>query len=126
MADKMENEMQVVDNIDYLRGLKGNNSVLLPLSKLIEQYKIISYKSFIENDDLNDYKGNGVYGHSATNIMQSILNKPAGSIGEAILLVLSCSENYGFQMYFNVTDNSAHIRFRNSNIWSSWKQVSII
>lgn len=48
MADKRENEMQVVDNIDYLRAIKGNNSVLLPLSKFIEQYKIISYKSFIE------------------------------------------------------------------------------
>ena len=58
MADKRENEMQVVDNIDYLRAIKGNNSVLLPISKLIDQGDVVGYKGFQENDDLNNYKRN--------------------------------------------------------------------
>ena len=49
MADKRENEMQVVDNIDYLSAIKGNNSVLLPISKLIDQGDVVGYKGFQEN-----------------------------------------------------------------------------
>ncbi len=128
MAEKQdikENEMTNVDFVDYLRGVKGNESVLLPISKLINQDNVIGYKGFQLNDDLNDYKRNGVYGHSNTSSLSTVINKPTGTVGEAVLLVLSCSENYVSQIYFNITVNSIFIRFLNYHQWTSWKKISL-
>lgn len=124
MTDKRENEMTNVDLVDYLRGLKGNNSVLLPISKLMDQDNIIGYKGFRINDDLNDYKRNGIYGHSNTSALNSVINKPAGEVGEAVLLVLSCSDIYVSQIYANITENSISVRFLNYAQWTSWKKIS--
>ena len=126
MADKRENEMSNVDSVDYLRAIKGNDSVLLPISKLIDQGDVVGYKGFQENDDLNNYKRNGVYGHSNTSTLNTVTNRPAGTVGEAVLLVLSCSNNYISQIYFNITENSISVRFLNYNQWTSWRKISFI
>ena len=123
--DIREDQMTVVDTVNYLRGMNGNNSVLLPIGRLIDKNNVIGYKSLAQNDNLNDYRGNGVYGSKNTSYIESLINRPDGVAGEAVVLVLSCDDRYVFQMYINITANTIWVRFQNNEVWKTWKKISI-
>ena len=124
MGDIRENEMNEASSVDYLRGVRGSDSILLSIETLLKQGNIIRYQAFVAGDDLNNFINNGIYGHSNTTTLSSVVNKPSGTVGEAILVSLACSPNYVVQVYCNITANSVFIRFMNYNRWSPWKGIA--
>lgn len=92
--------------------------------KSLEQKFTPSEKRLESNSDLNDYKTQGSWWESSTATLNTIANKPAGTVGEAVLQVFSCGNNYKLQVFYNVTQNLVFIRAYQADHWTSWKDCS--
>lgn len=75
------------------------------------------------NSNLNDFKKFGVYRQSDTVGLNTVLNRPPGSTGEAVLQVYECTPNYIVQTYYNITDEKMFVRFYHAGTWGSWKSI---
>lgn len=75
------------------------------------------------NSDLNNFKTVGVYWQSGTTELESVSNKPSGTVGEAVLQVYECGPNYVVQTYYNITDEKMFVRFYHVGTWGSWKSI---
>lgn len=75
------------------------------------------------NSNLNDFKKFGVYRQSDTVGLNTVLNRPPGSTGEAVLQVYECGPNYIVQTYYNITDEKMFVRFYHAGTWGSWKSI---
>lgn len=73
------------------------------------------------NSNLNDFKTFGVYRQSDTVGLNTVLNRPPGTVGEAVLQVYECGPNYAAQIYYNITTEQAFIRFYHVGTWGSWR-----
>lgn len=92
--------------------------------KSLEQKFAPSEKRLESNSDLNDYKTQGSWWESSTAILNTIANKPVGRVGEAVLQVFSCGNNYKLQVFHNITQNLVFIRAYQADHWTSWKDCS--
>lgn len=75
------------------------------------------------NSDLNNFKTVGVYWQSDTVGLNTVSNKPSGTVGEAVLQVYECGPNYVVQTYYNITDEKMFVRFYHVGTWGSWKSI---
>lgn len=75
------------------------------------------------NSNLNDFKKFGVYRQSDTVGLTTVLNRPPGSTGEAVLQVYECGPNYVVQTYYNITDEKMFVRFYHVGTWGSWRSI---
>lgn len=92
--------------------------------KSLEQKFAPSEKRLESNSDLNDYKTQGSWWESSTATLNTIANKPAGTVGEAVLQVFNCGNNYKIQVFYNITQNLVFIRAYQADHWTSWKDCS--
>lgn len=92
--------------------------------KSLEQKFAPSEKRLESNSDLNDYKTQGSWWESSTATLNTIANKPVGRVGEAVLQVFSCGNNYKLQVFHNITQNLVFIRAYQADHWTSWKDCS--
>ena len=92
--------------------------------KSLEQKFTPSEKKLESNSDLNDYKTQGSWWESSTATLNTIANKPVGRVGEAVLQVFSCGNNYKLQVFYNITQNLVFIRAYQADHWTSWKDCS--
>jgi hypothetical protein len=92
--------------------------------KSLEQKFASSEKRLESNSDLNDYKTQGSWWESSTATLNTIANKPAGTVGEAVLQVFNCGNNHKIQVFYNITQNLVFIRAYQSDHWTSWKDCS--
>lgn len=92
--------------------------------KSLEQKFTPSEKRLESNSDLNDYKTQGSWWESSTATLNTIANKPVGRVGEAVLQVFSCGNNYKLQVFYNITQNLVFIRAYQADHWTSWKDCS--
>lgn len=92
--------------------------------KSLEQKFAPSEKRLESNSDLNDYKTQGSWWESSTATLNTIANKPAGTVGEAVLQVFNCGNNYKIQVFYNITQNLVFIRAYQFDHWTSWKDCS--
>lgn len=112
--DVYENEMRIVNSVDYLRGLKGEDSVAITpanlLSGLFQERGGVS--------DANSATENGIYSGS------SILNSPSSDYSDIVVFRTSI---YIHQLFFTL--NSFYLFYRksiNGGIsWSDWKSITI-
>lgn len=75
------------------------------------------------NSDLNNFKTVGVYWQSNTVRLNTVLNRPPGTVGEAVLQVYECGPNYVVQTYYNITDEKMFVRFYHAGTWGSWRSI---
>ena len=92
--------------------------------KSLEQKFVPREKRLESNSDLNDYKTQGSWWESSTATLNTIANKPVGRVGEAVLQVFSCGNNYKLQVFHNITQNLVFIRAYQADHWTSWKDCS--
>lgn len=92
--------------------------------KSLEQKFAPREKRLESNSDLNDYKTQGSWWESSTETLNTIANKPVGGVGEAVLQVFSCGNNYKLQVFHNITQNLVFIRAYQADHWTSWKDCS--
>lgn len=92
--------------------------------KSLEQKFAPSEKRLESNSDLNDYKTQGSWWESSAATLNTIANKPAGTVGEAVLQVFNCGNNYKIQVFYNITQNLVFIRAYQFDHWTSWKDCS--
>nr|DAV04221.1 MAG TPA: endosialidase chaperone [Caudoviricetes sp.] len=92
--------------------------------KSLEQKFTPSEKRLESNSDLNDYKTQGSWWESSIATLNTIANKPVGGVGEAVLQVFSCGNNYKLQVFYNITQNLVFIRAYQADHWTSWKDCS--
>lgn len=92
--------------------------------KSLEQKFTPSEKRLESNSDLNDYKTQGSWWESSTATLNTIANKPVGRVGEAVLQVFSCGNNYKLQVFYNITQNLVFTRAYQADHWTSWKDCS--
>lgn len=92
--------------------------------KSLEQKFTPSEKRLESNSDLNDYKTRGSWWESSTATLNTIANKPVGRVGEAVLQVFSCGNNYKLQVFYNITQNLVFTRAYQADHWTSWKDCS--
>lgn len=92
--------------------------------KSLEQKFTPSEKRLESNSDLNDYKTQGSWWESSAATLNTIANKPAGRVGEAVLQVFSCGNNYKLQVFYNITQNLVFTRAYQADYWTSWKDCS--
>lgn len=92
--------------------------------KSSEQKFAPSEKRLESNSGLNDYKTQGSWWESSTATLNTIANKPVGRVGEAVLQVFSCGNNYKLQVFHNITQNLVFIRAYQADHWTSWKDCS--
>lgn len=92
--------------------------------KSLEQKFTPSEKRLESNSDLNDYKTQGSWWESSTATLNTIANKPVERVGEAVLQVFSCGNNYKLQVFYNITQNLVFTRAYQADHWTSWKDCS--
>lgn len=92
--------------------------------KNLEQKFTPSEKRLESNSDLNDYKTQGSWWESSAAALNTIANKPEGRVGEAVLQVFSCGDNYKLQVFYNITQNLVFTRAYQADHWTSWKDCS--
>ena len=112
--DVYENEMKIVNSVDYLRGLQGKESVLLNPSNLLSD--TFKRRSVFEGD-VNTLITPGMY-----YINGNTTNTPFGYSG---LMIVFTFDNASVQMVFNVFSGIGKRRARLYNngawdIWSAW------
>lgn len=117
--DVKENEMTTVSSVDYVRGLKGKDSVLIAPGNLLSalfQYRgdvSENYDNFIENGIYQIYSG------------ANVTNAPTG-IGYGMLLVFK-TKFYLFQIAMEVRPDKIAVKLRTNSgpAWSEWKSVTL-
>ena len=124
MADKQENQMNIVESPTYIRGLDASgNSIIIPLSSVLKG-TIIDKRSLNNSDDLNNIYVNGIYSIIPENTLPQ--NYPSGA-ERSILFVFSSETGHAAQivistngrMWFRATYN-----YTSASLWCAWKSVS--
>ena len=124
MADKQENQMNIVGSPTYIRGLDtSGNSIISPLSSVLKD-TIIDKRSLNNSDDLNNIYVNGIYSIIPENTLPQ--NYPSGA-ERSILFVFSSETGHAAQivistngrMWFRATYN-----YTSTSLWCAWKSVS--
>lgn len=119
MADDIkENEMTSVSSVDYVRGLKGKNSVLMAISDLFSD--VIKGKgsfSYSNQETVNAMITPGVYNHGDFIV---------GTNGAYGLLLVIKSSTYVGQIDFSV-NGKIFFRFSadNGSTWNGWKSITL-
>lgn len=123
--NEVERNLPSTNIVDSLRGLKGMDSVLInPDTLLASSIALISIP-FSNGDDLNKLERNGLYGTTATAIVDSLVNKPSGGKDGECIMLLFKSGKYGVQIYFNVSSELMFVRYIHGNSWGVWKSVTL-
>lgn len=126
MAEKQdirEDQMTTVNSVDYVRGLKGKDSVLMAISDLFSDV-VRDRGTIAGGTDLNSITKNGLYRYYIEN--GELINGP--SLNRIVLLCLNASSHMA-QIAINVHPNTYAIRYRTSHdngaTWNLWKSISI-
>ena len=111
--DIREDQMTVSSIIDYLRGLKGKDSVLISLSTLLSM--TIKNAGNVGDDDLKNV--GTCFGYSFGT------NDGSGINGMFLSIEVV---GYYFQLKVSYTGNSIKFRVYNyrDSLWTSWKSIS--
>ncbi|WP_300701024.1 hypothetical protein [Bacteroides sp.] len=117
MSDLKENEMRVVNSVDYIRGLVGKDSVLITLGNILKD--TVSARGYLDYGNpevMNSLIIPGTYNHGASIV---------GTIGGYGLLLVLKSNDYIVQLDF-VTSGKIIYRFSADNgaSWTSWKYLT--
>ena len=119
MADDIkEDQMNTVSSVDYVRGLKGKDSVLIAISTLfLDVMKERGYLTYNSEDAVNSTIIPGSYSHGGPII---------GTSGKHGILLVLKSTTYIVQLDFNF-DNKLFFRYSSDNgsTWSEWKSVTL-
>lgn len=115
--DIREDQMTTVNSVDYVRGLKGNNSVLLSISDLFSN--VVSGGGTFEGD-ANELTNPGMY-----YINNNTQNTPSGYSG---LMIVFYSGRATAQIVYNVFNGEFRKRALLYNggkwdTWSDWKTM---
>ena len=114
MADKRENEMTVVNGVDFLRGIKGGNSVLIDVESIIKNYSLINLGSLKDGNNLDDIENAFGYSYSG--------NDSTGIYGPFVSIGIE-----GYQIQLKMDYRGDRILFRakfQSTKYSTWKTIS--
>ena len=91
--DIFENEMKIVENIDYLRGIKGKDSTLIGL---LSAFKGLAYRGTVNGNDeaaINAAIAPGIYSHGSGLY-------GTGNGWHGVLIVLGTTVGYTVQIDF--------------------------
>ena len=117
MGDLKENEMNPVSSVDYVRGLKGLDSVLITLDNLFSS--VVGDKGYFKYDDqavVDNMTSPGAYSHGASIV---------GTNGYYGILLVLKSGGYIAQIDFGA---NAKVLFRFSTdegaSWYAWKYLT--
>ena len=116
--DIKENEMTVANSVDYLRGLKGNNSVLISVLDAISNKAIVN-KGHVKTDVLNivgnyvAYSTSDIDGSGIDGCLISI--NPTGLEGAQIKVAYNMS----------IIKVRAAYNVNGAAKWSDWKSITI-
>lgn len=117
--DVKENEMTTVSSVDYVRGLKGKDSVLIAPGNLLSA--LFQYRGDV-SENYDNFINNGIYQiYSGANIT----NSPEG-ISYGMLLVFK-TKFYLFQIAMEVRPDKIAVKLRTNSgpAWSEWKSVTL-
>ena len=117
--DIKENEMTTVSSVDYVRGLKGKDSVLIAPGNLLSA--LFQYRGDV-SENYDNFINNGIYQiYSGANVT----NAPTG-IGYGMLLVFK-TKFYLFQIAMDVRPSNISVKLRTNSgpAWSDWKSVTL-
>lgn len=123
MADKQdvrEDQMTIANNVDYLRGLNGKDSVLISIINTL----LISFgKGYIQkNTNCNDLINTGCYSLNWSSNMGNI-NFPNNNYCFGALLVFASNGNAIIQVVHCI--DYLYIRIRYDGIWKPWKSITL-
>ena len=116
--DIREDQMTITNTVDYVRGLKGKDSVLMAISTLfLDVMKERGYLTYNSEDAVNSAIIPGSYSHGGPII---------GTSGKQGILLVLKSNTYIVQLDFNF-DNKFFFRYSSNNgsTWSDWKSVTL-
>ena len=121
--DIREDQMTITNTVDYLRGLKGKDSVLIAISGLFSD--VVKDRGTIAGGtDLNSITKNGLYRYYIE--LGNLINGP--SLNRFVLLCFNASSHI-VHIAINVHPNTYAIRYRtshdNGETWNLWKSISI-
>ena len=115
--DIKENEMNPVSSVDYVRGVKGMDSVLIALDNLFSS--VVGDKGSFDYDNktlIDNMTTSGVYNHG---------NSIVGTNGYYGILLIMKSNAYVAQIDFGA---NARVMFRfsadNGTTWTTWKYLT--
>ena len=117
--DIREDQMTITNSVDYLRGLKGNNSVLISVLDAISNMAIVN-KGHVKTDNVLNIVGNYV-AYSTSDI--------DGSGIDGCLISINPTGLEGAQI--KVAYNMSIIKVRaaynvdGATKWSDWKSITI-
>lgn len=117
--DVKENEMTTVSSVDYVRGLKGKDSVLIAPGNLLSA--LFQYRGDV-SENYDNFINNGIYQiYPGANIT----NSPEG-ISYGMLLVFK-TKFYLFQIAMEVRPDKIAVKLRTNSgpAWSEWKSVTL-
>lgn len=111
--DIREDQMTPVSGVDYLRGLVGNNSVLISPDNLLRE--MFKERGFVS--DVNKAVRLGIYGGNA------IENAPSSDY--AVVAVLT-ERLYILQFFFPLNSNLIYYRrsINNGTSWYNWTLIN--
>ena len=111
--DIREDQMTSVDSVDYVRGLKGKDSVLIALSTLLSM--TIKNVGNLQDNDLE----------SVGTCVGYAFGTSDGSGINGMFLSIEVV-GYYFQFKVSYTGNSIKFRVYNyrDSLWTSWKSIS--
>ena len=113
MADIKEEQMAVVDSVDYLRGLQENSSVKIAFSQMRQIFKSLVITSKSDANDSNP--GEWVY-------INSLINNYPFSSG--YLMTLGGSDQM-IQFAIKSDGEQIKIRIRIYSNWSKWRSITL-
>lgn len=113
MADKRENEMQVVDNIDYLRAVKGVNSGLISVESAIKNNTLINVGTLSRDITLDEVENS--FGYALNSVDDTGVNGPFISFGVKGYQIQLKSDYLGTSLFFRIIQNNSS---------TSWKRIS--
>lgn len=115
--DIREDQMTVANSMDYVRALKGEESVLIKKDDLARLIGAVT--SGISISDLDKIERSGLY--SIGNECENVPSQ-SGQLQGSILFHLHWDTNSSRQLYF-AYNGAIFYRFK-VNSWSSWKSIS--
>lgn len=121
MAEKQdirEDQMTSVDSVDYVRGLKGKDSVLIAPKELLSE--VLMYKGSLLSTDAEGWDNlttPGTYFHGS---------KIVGTIGSYGILLVVAALNYVAQLDM-CANNKILLRFSvdSGSTWGEWTSITL-